>query len=528
MIQYTNEGSVKIYLYISCRRLKNVERLSKSDPFVEVYRMNETNTTLIGKTEVVWNQLNPDFTQKFELEYIFEEQQHLRFKVFDAEIEEEKEVKGELIGETFCTIGEIVTSIRCRLTKELKNELKHFAGNIILRVEQAKSSTKEINLRFRGNDLSSRSCLFSMSSLLRPYFCLSRKTNDGNPLKIYKSKTANGKNPEWETLIMPLHDFCLSNFELEITFDLYDECILGDDKFIGTFQFSIFDIRDVKIKFELNSELKDLGTISVSEFKLTKKYKFLEYVKGGLNLRPIVAIDFTGSNGNHRIPGSLHYLSTSRSNDYQLAIKSVLEIILEYNKDKLIPLFGFGAIIGINQVAQCFPLNMNPIYPYVNNLQGVLDTYRNIIPQIEFAGPSHLKYIIDQAQSFAANSDISQLNQEYYVLIILTDGEIEDMDETIESIVRSSNYPLSILIIGIGNNQGDGFGKMKILDSDNGLLKDKINKVEAKRDIVQFVSFSECNRNIGKFREEVLAEIPREVENYFKMKLIKPNREEGV
>lgn len=39
----------------------------------------------------------------------------------------------------------------------------------------------------------------------------------------------------------------------------------------------------------------------------------------------------------------------------------------------------------------------------------------------------------------------------YFVLLILTDGEIHDMEPTKTSIVQASHLPLSIIIIGIGN-----------------------------------------------------------------------------
>jgi len=39
----------------------------------------------------------------------------------------------------------------------------------------------------------------------------------------------------------------------------------------------------------------------------------------------------------------------------------------------------------------------------------------------------------------------------YFVLLLMTDGEIHDMDETINQIVVSSSLPLSIIIVGIGN-----------------------------------------------------------------------------
>lgn len=45
----------------------------------------------------------------------------------------------------------------------------------------------------------------------------------------------------------------------------------------------------------------------------------------------------------------------------------------------------------------------------------------------------------------------SQLN-EYLVLLIITDGVIQDMDASIEQIVEGADLPLSIIIVGVGNN----------------------------------------------------------------------------
>ena len=62
---------------------------------------------------------------------------------------------------------------------------------------------------------------------------------------------------------------------------------------------------------------------------------------------------------------------------------------------------------------------------------------------------------------------IPKLWQAYIIHLILTDGEIHDMSETIECIVDSSHLPLSLIIVGIG--QAD-FGNMDTLDGDNGLI----------------------------------------------------------
>lgn len=70
--------------------------------------------------------------------------------------------------------------------------------------------------------------------------------------------------------------------------------------------------------------------------------------------------------------------------------------------------------------------------------------------------------------------------QLYHVLLILTDGGIHDMRETIDLIVKCSDKPLSIIIVGIGNAD---FSNMDILDADDFVLIDS-NLIKASRDIV--------------------------------------------
>ncbi len=51
----------------------------------------------------------------------------------------------------------------------------------------------------------------------------------------------------------------------------------------------------------------------------------------------------------------------------------------------------------------------------------------------------------------------------YIVLLILTDGAIDDMEETVALLNDASNLPLSVIVVGIGN---DKFTEMKSLDGD--------------------------------------------------------------
>lgn len=98
----------------------------------------------------------------------------------------------------------------------------------------------------------------------------------------------------------------------------------------------------------------------------------------------------------------------------------------------------------------------------------------------------------------------------YQTLLILTDGEIHDMDKTIDLIVSATELPLSIIIVGVGEAD---FSNMNQLDGDNGLYNSKGQR--ARRDIVQFVPFREVKYNPDYLAKQLLAELPEQVVQYF-------------
>lgn len=82
--------------------------------------------------------------------------------------------------------------------------------------------------------------------------------------------------------------------------------------------------------------------------------------------------------------------------------------------------------------------------------------------------------------------------QQYFILLIITDGEITDLDQTRQAIVNASKLPMSIIIVGVGEAD---FKAMEFLDGDNGVLK-SLTGEPAARDIVQFVPFRQF-RNVS-------------------------------
>jgi|Transcript_25619 hypothetical protein len=73
-------------------------------------------------------------------------------------------------------------------------------------------------------------------------------------------------------------------------------------------------------------------------------YSFLDYIQGNCELNLMVAIDFTASNGNKNNRNSLHYRDNYTMNEYERAIASVGEILISYDTNKRVPVWGFGGV----------------------------------------------------------------------------------------------------------------------------------------------------------------------------------------
>ncbi|KAG8133748.1 hypothetical protein E2320_011508 [Naja naja] len=156
------------------------------------------------------------------------------------------------------------------------------------------------------------------------------------------------------------------------------------------------------------------------------------------------------------------------------------------------------------------------------NFTGIVDAYRLCLPQIRLYGPTNFSPIINHVARFAAAASQQRTASQYFILLIITDGVITDLDETRSAIVNASKLPMSIIIVGVG---GADFSAMEFLDSDSGALRSRSGEA-AIRDIVQFVPFRQFhNAPKEALAQSVLAEVPQQVVSYFSMyKLQPPNK----
>ncbi|KAL2903438.1 E3 ubiquitin-protein ligase RGLG5 [Bienertia sinuspersici] len=204
----------------------------------------------------------------------------------------------------------------------------------------------------------------------------------------------------------------------------------------------------------------------------------------------IVGIDFTKSNEwtgaksfNRR---SLHHIGND-PNPYEEAISIIGKTLSVFDEDNLIPCYGFGDASTHDQDVFSF-------YDDDRSCQGfeeVLSRYRELVPQLRLAGPTSFAPVIEMATTI-----VEQSGGQYHVLLIIADGQVSEaynrprygdvsgsetaakigvpvphqvtrsVDtqpgnlspqelKTIDAIVRASDYPLSIVLVGVGDGPWD-------------------------------------------------------------------------
>ena len=354
---------------------------------------------------------------------------------------------------------------------------------------------------------------------LNDIFYVIKNMKDGkNKRLVYKSHEYNFEfNKLKKTSRIAIEsDLLCNNANMEIFFELYSPSIslkkpLGYSSFNLNYLESNLN-HDKKVEKEIKSlNYGEIGNFTIYYIR-KNKVTFESFIKNS-EIYLEIAIDYTESNGMPQNEESLHYIN--EVNDYEKAIKSCGDILVNYDSDHLIPVYGFGGIPEGKKkdVSHCFNINFNENDANIKEVKNVIDFYKESLKKVKFSGPTCFCPVIKKVIG-KINEDLKNnpLENHYYFLMILTDGKIYDMDDTIDAIVEGSKLPLSIVIIGIGN---DDFSGMEELDGDEKPLIDSNGEIR-KRDIVQFVKFSEFKGHDGTdLAEEVLREIPRQIEEYY-------------
>lgn len=279
-----------------------------------------------------------------------------------------------------------------------------------------------------------------------------------------------------------------------------------------------------------------VGQFTLEEWGVVRSFSFLDYIRGGLELRMNVAIDLTRSNLGQSNPQSMHCtIHKEEDTAYATAIRALGEVIMTYDSDGMYPVYGFGAKIPPSHsvCSNCFALTGDFFQPEVEGVEGILKAYHRALNVCHLHGPTYLSEVIRLGANLARpyiqkEGDMrgTMPDMKYFVMLVLTDGDIEDHEEVIQEIKECQGLPLSMVIVGIGNKD---FSFLRELAKDiDQIIPQPESKDDAqtgtslKRRLVHFVAFNDYRDSPEQLAAATLCGLPQEVVGYYSSHGVKP------
>lgn len=512
---------------VACQKLADRDITSKSDPFCVLFEQSGDQWRELGRTETIRDCLEPVWQTKFVVDYRFEERQIMKFEVYDHDAESANLKRQDFLGSLEIPLASLVAAPGGRFVSVMKEGPSKSSRFVIITEER--SGNKEVLTFQVAAEKVDKKDMFGKSD---PFFVLSKSGTQGTYVVVHRSEVIKKSlNPVWPTVVMPVVDVCNGDYDRKLKVDVYDWDSDGSHDFIGSFHTTLKELSIAMVEnkdFPLinpkklsKKGYKHSGLVKLKTFKVESKDSFVDYIQAGTSLNFSVAIDFTASNGDPSDPSSLHFRGTPNAeNEYTQAIRAVGPILQDYDTDKQFPALGFGARVPPRgEVSHEFFLNLHPSNPYCHGVEGILQAYATSLQSVSLYGPTNFSPVINHVAKFA---QAYQDGRQYFILLIITDGIITDLEETKSAIVSASDLPMSIIIVGVGR---EDFSSMETLDSDKGLLRAR-GRVAA-RDIVQFVEFRKFSNGNGSWNKaalakEVLAEVPNQLVKWMTNRGIKP------
>ncbi|KRX00777.1 C2 domain [Pseudocohnilembus persalinus] len=308
---------------------------------------------------------------------------------------------------------------------------------------------------------------------------------------------------------------CLADKNQPIKIEVWDYKKEHKQDKLGEIVFSINDIElDNMTKFDIvDQNFSKKGEMVLKDFNRVKKKNFLNYIESGTNIFLNIGIDFSSQKYSNRASSFKH----NDQHSYREALKKITSVLLPYDSDQSVPMYGISGKTAQSGEYQTF-FQLNEQNLEATGYENIIKFYDESLKNVKLGETLQIAPIIEKLNEISKQHLQDGVNG-YHVLLILTDGAIDDMQETKKQIIQSSGLPLSIIIVGLKNynycseeEYDNNYQYMKILDGDQGLFDSDGNK--ASRDLVKFVDYQKYRYNTKILTSQILDQLPQQLCQY--------------
>lgn len=493
-------------IHVSCENVIKLDTFTESDPMCVLFIKEAGAYKEFQRTEIIWNDPNPKWVHFFIAKFVFETVQDIKFGVYDADKEGAPLSECGLVGEYETSMHELVHQQNQTISAELIAPGKTGKrGTIKLAIETHETSANSLQgiIELKG---------FAKQSVFKhrsPFVEFAKASETGQFLPVFRTPTIkNHTNTTFPPFLIDSGILCNNNMDTPILVSVFNNRSNKNAELVGSLEVPMQQLIDNSDRWlDVKNGSKVVGQLRIRKMRFGVRPTMMDYIRDGMRISLITAIDFTGSNGNPKDSNSLHYIGDpDHPNQYQRSLHAVGQIVCPYDSTQEFPAYFFGGSFGFT-THHCYPLTCEKNKPTVHGLEGIEAAYEHAIRTVGLSGPTNFYDVLRMARKTAESNWKDRI---YTILLMLTDGEICDMGATIRQIVKGSREALSVIIIGVGRSS---FSSMDELDADETPLV--YNGVMMQRDIVQFVPFLEFEaRGAEALAAEVLHEVPGQITEF--------------
>ena len=358
---------------------------------------------------------------------------------------------------------------------------------LVLSAEKANSSIQYINILLKCKKENNINYSDNKNKIR---YLIKNKEN-----RIYLSEIVNNDG-SFNNIIIPV-ELLLPKFS--VLFYTYDKNLVNAKTLnVEEFTDKQKNIENEFIEIPLFNSSLNNNIIKIMNYsKLKTRRSLFEYVKSGIRLNIYMAIDISNKNNLGQI---------------KKVIRSCGSILSYYTctetKEPIFKVYCFGAKFK-NSNSSFFNLNLQET-PDIIFLKTVIKKY------IEFYDKNQAKIELSDHINFSplikhiSNETKNKNNpKEYNIFFIIANNNPTDIKDLIDTLIECSYLPLSIVIIGVGEN----------LELLNNLITSipTISSIgiEKKRNITQFISFNKIGFDEKKLSIIFLKEIAKQIVEYY-------------
>ena len=277
---------------------------------------------------------------------------------------------------------------------------------------------------------------------------------------------------------------------------------------------TIINSKDSTFQYPINKNNENSEKIKIVAEKSNNikqnKYTLFDYIKAGISFDSYIVIDFSDK---------IEHTHAMELNNYIKSIGGIREILFDFLKT--FEVYGYGAKFKIpdknNNNSSFFNLSLNG-NKFLKGLTEVRKAYEQCLDELDFCNNNVLSPLIKNIlRRIYEKYELTKYN----ILFLLMNKapKKEDYQNCVDALIESSFQPLSIVIIGIGDNESDFKNIQNLYNNKRshsfGMKRNKNN--------IFFISMKECKNDANLLKNKILKEVPKQMVEFYKLINTTPN-----